>query len=178
MKILEMFLSFFKIGAFTFGGGYAMIPIIEKEFVDSKKWLTKEEFMDSLVIAQSIPGPMAVNCSVFVGYRVGKIKGALAAVLGTILPSVTIIIIIATMLTNFRENKFVDLAFKGISGAVPVLVLIAVVSLSKSVKKTSMNIIICMVMSILLIFFNLSPAIAIIIGLIYGALFYRPKEEK
>lgn len=178
MKILEMFLSFLKIGAFTFGGGYAMIPIIEKEFVESKEWLNKEEFMDSLVIAQSIPGPMAVNCSVFVGYRVGKIKGALAAVLGTILPSISIILIVATVLTNFRENKFVDLGFKGISGAVPVLVLIAIVSLSKSIKKTNINILICIGMSILLIFFNLSPAMAIIIGLTYGAIFCRPKEEE
>lgn len=173
-----MFLSFLKIGAFTFGGGYAMIPIIEKEFVESKEWLSKEEFMDSLVIAQSIPGPMAVNCSVFVGYRVGKIKGALAAVLGTILPSISIILIVATVLTNFRENKFVDLGFKGISGAVPVLVLIAIVSLSKSIKKTKINILICVVMSILLIFFNLSPAMAIIIGLAYGAMFYKPKGEE
>lgn len=178
MKNLEMFLSFLKIGAFTFGGGYGMIPIIEKEFVESKEWLSKEEFMDSLVIAQSIPGPMAVNCSVFVGYRVGKIKGALAAVLGTILPSISIILIVATALTNFRENKFVDLGFKGISGAVPVLVLIAIVSLSKSIKKTKINILICVVISILLIFFNLSPAMAIIIGLAYGAMFCKPKEEE
>lgn len=172
-----MFLSFFKIGAFTFGGGYAMIPIIEKEFVDNKKWLSKDEFMDSLVIAQTVPGPMAVNCSVFVGYKVAKVKGALAAVLGTILPSVSIILIIATILLNFRENEFVDLAFQGINGAVPVLILVAILSLGKSVKKTSLNIIVCLVVTILLIFFNLSPAIAILIGLTYGVLFCREKEE-
>lgn len=173
-----MFLSFFKIGAFTFGGGYAMIPIIEKEFVENKKWISKEEFMDSLVIAQSIPGPMAVNCSVFVGYKVDKIKGALAAVLGTVLPSVLIILVVASLLTGIRNNEFVDLGFKGISAAVPVLVLVAITSLSKSIKKNSRNIIICIVMSILLIFFNLSPAIAIVIGLIYGALFCREEVKK
>ncbi|MGL5616661.1 MAG: chromate transporter [Sarcina sp.] len=173
-----MFLSFFKIGAFTFGGGYAMIPIIEKEFVENKNWISKEEFMDSLVIAQSIPGPMAVNCSVFVGYKVGKIKGALAAVLGTVLPSVLIILLVASVLTGIRDNKFVDLGFKGISAAVPVLVLVAITSLSKSVKKNSRNIIICIVMSILLIFFNLSPAIAIVVGLVYGALFCREEVKK
>lgn len=173
---ITMFFSFFKIGAFTFGGGYAMIPLIEKEVVDNKGWLTKEEFMDALVVAQSLPGALAVNCSIYVGYKIGKIKGGITALLGTIIPSILIILVIATVLMDLNKNKYVQLAFKGINGAVPVLVLVAIISLAKSFKRTTLNIIMCIVMTILLVFFNLSPVLAIIIGIIYGITMCKPKE--
>ena len=173
---VKMFFSFFKIGAFTFGGGYAMIPLIEKEVVEEKTWLTKDEFMDSLVVAQSLPGALAVNASIFVGYKIAKVKGGLVAMLGTILPSIMIIIGVAMFLADFRENEYVNLVFKGISGAVPVLVLVAIISLSKSFKRTTLNIIVCIAMSVLLIFFNLSPIFAIIIGIVYGLIFCVKKE--
>ncbi|MGL4450850.1 MAG: chromate transporter [Sarcina sp.] len=177
-EYITMFFSFFKIGAFTFGGGYAMIPLIEKEVVEEKKWLTKDEFIDSLVVAQSLPGAIAVNTSIFVGYRIAKIKGGIIAMLGTILPSIIIIIGVALFLADFRENKYINLAFKGISGAVPILVLVAVISLSKSFKKTTMNIIMCIMICILLIFFNLSPILAIMIGIVYGLTCCVKKEAK
>ncbi|MGL4760476.1 MAG: chromate transporter [Sarcina sp.] len=175
---VKMFFSFFKIGAFTFGGGYAMIPLIEKEVVEEKGWLTKEEFMDSLVVAQSLPGALAVNTSIFVGYKIAKFKGGLVAVLGTILPSIMIIIGVAIFLADFRENKYINLAFKGISAAVPILVLVAIISLAKSFKRTTLNMIVCIVMSILLIFFNLSPILAIMIGIAYGLICCVQKEER
>ena len=176
-EYIAMFFSFFKIGAFTFGGGYAMIPLIEKEVVEEKKWLTKDEFMDSLIVAQSLPGAIAVNTSIFVGYKIAKFKGGIIAVLGTILPSIMIIIGVAMFLGDFRDNKYVNLAFKGINGAVPVLVLVAIISLAKSFKKTTMNITVCITMCILLIFFNLNPILAIVIGIIYGVTCCVKKED-
>ena len=101
-KIWQMFISFFKIGAFTFGGGYAMIPIIEEEVVNKRKWITKEEFMDILVVSQSFPGAMAVNCSTFVGYKIGGIIGGIMGLLGVVLPS---FIIILTSLSTTSKWK-------------------------------------------------------------------------
>ncbi|MDZ5016597.1 chromate transporter, partial [Clostridium perfringens] len=85
-KILEMFISFLKIGAFTFGGGYAMIPLIEEEVVKNKKWIEKEEFIDILVVSQSLPGALAVNCSIFLGYKIGGVIGGIMALLAVVLP--------------------------------------------------------------------------------------------
>ena len=105
MKIIfEIFLSIFKIGAFTFGGGYAMIPLIEQEVVNNKKWLNKDEFMDVLVVAQSLPGAMAINASIFLGYRIAGILGAISALIAVILPSFIIIILIAAFFMQFRNN--------------------------------------------------------------------------
>lgn len=133
-----MFWSFFKIGAFTFGGGYAMIPLIEEEVVNKNSWISKEDFLDILVISQSFPGALAVNCSTFIGYKINNLPGAILALLGTILPSFFIILCIASFFMQFRNNYYVDLIFKGINGAVPVLVLVAVISLSKSIKKITL----------------------------------------
>jgi len=126
-----MFLSFLKIGAFTFGGGYAMIPLIQAEVVDNKRWITEDDFLDILVISQSFPGAIAVNTSIFIGYKIQGIRGAVLALLGTILPSFLIILLVASYFMQFRDNYYVNLVFKGISAAVPVMVLIAVVNLSK-----------------------------------------------
>jgi chromate transporter len=123
-KILEMFISFLKIGAFTFGGGYAMIPLIEEEVVKNKKWIEKEEFIDILVVSQSLPGALAVNCSIFLGYKIGGVIGGIMALLAVVLPSFLIIIIIAAFFMQFRDNYYVNAAFKGITAAVPMLVLV------------------------------------------------------
>ncbi|MGV2794845.1 chromate transporter, partial [Clostridium perfringens] len=136
-KILEMFISFFKIGAFTFGGGYAMIPLIEEEVVKNKKWIEKEEFIDILVVSQSLPGALAVNCSIFLGYKIGGVIGGIMALLAVVLPSFLIIIIIAAFFMQFRDNYYVNAAFKGITAAVPMLVLVGAVSLSKGLPKNT-----------------------------------------
>ena len=172
-KILQMFISFFKIGAFTFGGGYAMIPIIEEEVVNKRKWITKEEFMDILVVSQSFPGAMAVNCSTFVGYKIGGVVGGIMGLLGVVLPSFIIILIVAAFFMQFRNNYYVDLVFKGISAAVPILVLAGVISLSKGVEKNIRNGIIIVIALIALIFFHVNPVIVIIAAAIYGAVFLR-----
>lgn len=176
-KLLTMFWSFFKIGAFTFGGGYAMIPLIQGEVVDNKKWISKEDFLDILVISQSFPGALAVNTSTFIGYKIGGILGALMALLGTVLPSFVIILFIAAFFVEFRNNHYVDLAFKGISAAVPMLVLIAVVSLSKSVKRNYMNAFVVITTIFLLRFLNIHPVIVIIISGFYGYFYYRKRVE-
>lgn len=176
-KLLTMFWSFFKIGAFTFGGGYAMIPLIQREVVDNKKWISKEDFLDILVISQSFPGALAVNTSTFIGYKIEGILGALMALLGTVLPSFVIILCIAAFFMEFRTNHYVDLAFKGISAAVPMLVLIAVVSLSKSVKRNYMNVFIVAATIFLLRFLNIHPVIVIIISGFYGYFYYRKRVE-
>ncbi|SFA85408.1 chromate transporter [Clostridium frigidicarnis] len=175
-KILTMFFSFFKIGAFTFGGGYAMIPLIEEEVVNSKKWVSKEEFSDLIAISQSFPGALAVNSCIFIGYKIGGFIGAIFALLGVVLPSFFIILVIAVFFLNFRSNLIVDKCFKGINAAVPVLVLIAVQSLSKSIDKKNLTNWIILILTIILIgIFDIHPVIIIICSALYGAIFLRKK---
>lgn len=174
-KIIEMFIAFFKIGAFTFGGGYAMIPLIEEEVVNNKKWLEKEEFMDVLVVSQSLPGALAVNCSIFLGYKIGGLIGAIMALLAVILPSFIIIIIIAAFFMQFRNNYYVNAAFKGITAAVPMLVLVGAISLSKGLEKNTRTIVTIIVALIALTLFDIHPIIVIIVSAIYGVIFLRKK---
>ena len=174
-QLLTMFLSFFKIGAFTFGGGFAMLPLIEVEVVDKQNWISNEEFLDILTISQSFPGGVAINCSIFIGYKIKGLVGAIIALLGTILPSFFIILLIATYFTQFRSNYYVNLVFKGISAAVPMLVLIAVVSLSTSVKKTYVNGAIIVVVIILISIMKVNPVIVILLAGIYGYFYYGKK---
>lgn len=132
--LLQLFWSFFKIGAFTFGSGYAMIPMIEREVVDRKKWFDREDFYNQFTLAQSAPGPFALNTAVFVGYRLKGWWGSLAAVLGAVLPSFTIILLIAVYLTGFRGNSYVEAAFKGIRPAVIALIAVPFVNMLKKLK--------------------------------------------
>lgn len=177
-KLLQMFISFFKIGAFTFGGGYAMIPLIEEEVVNNKKWIGKEEFVDIVVISQSFPGALAVNTSIFIGYKINGAIGAIIALLGTVIPSFTIILLIASVFMQFRNNYYVEQVFKGINGAVPVLVLIAILSISKSVKKSYLNLGIVIVALILLQVLNINPVVVIILSGVFGVIYYREKVEE
>lgn len=121
--LLDLFLTFLKIGAFTFGGGYAMISVIENACVEKKQWITHDDMMNITVIAESTPGPVAINCATFVGYKKKGVIGALVATLGVILPSFVIIFLIAKVLDNFLEYRWIAAAFKGIKLAVGVLIL-------------------------------------------------------
>ena len=111
-KLFTMFFSFFKIGAFTFGGGYAMIPLIQAEVVDKQEWISEEDFLDIVVISQSFPGALAVNTSVFIGYKISGIIGAIIALLGVVIPSFSIILVIAHFFLQFRNNNLIDCLFK------------------------------------------------------------------
>lgn len=176
-KNLEMFWSFFKIGAFTFGGGYAMIPLIEDEVVKRRGWITKEEFMDILVVSQSLPGAISVNCSTFLGYRIGGILGAIMALLAVILPAFLIVLVLVAYFMQFRDNKYVSMAFKGIAAAVPMLVLFGAVSLSKGLKRNLRTGITIIVALIALLVFKLHPVLVVVLAAIYGAIFLRKQVD-
>ena len=143
--VLELFLTFFKIGLFTFGGGYAMISIIENSCVDKKKWITHDEMMDITVIAESTPGPIAINCATFVGYKIAGMLGAIVATLGVVVPSFTIIFVISTFLDNFLEIPVIANAFMGIKVGVGILIFQAGLTMLKkmSVKTLPRVIMIC-----------------------------------
>ena len=131
---LEAFGIFFKIGAFTIGGGYAMVPLIENEIVTKRNWISKDDFIDLLAIAQSAPGILAVNISIFIGYKLRGIRGSLVTALGTVLPSFVIILAIAMFFHNFKDNAIVERIFKGIRPAVVALIAAPTFSMAKSAK--------------------------------------------
>ena len=130
-KARLLFWTFFKIGAFTFGGGYAMIPLIQREVAEHHHWLTEQDILDIVAIAESTPGPIAINTSVFVGYKMRGLKGAVAALLGSVLPSFVIILAIALLFADIRHNPVVDAAFKGMRPAVVALIVVPVISLAR-----------------------------------------------
>ncbi|MBE5864072.1 MAG: chromate transporter [Lachnospiraceae bacterium] len=134
-KMLTIFLTFTKIGLFTFGGGYAMISIIENICVEQKKWITHDEMMDVTVIAESTPGPIAINCATYVGYKQKGIWGAVAATLGVVLPSFIIIYLISSFLNHFLEITWIANAFQGIRIAVGLLILDAGINMFLKMKK-------------------------------------------
>lgn len=132
---LILFITFFKIGAFTFGGGYAMIPVIEKEMCDKHKWLKGEEILDIFAISESTPGPIAINSATFVGYRVAGVLGSFCATLGVVLPSFIVISVISLILQEFSQYKGVQYAFMGIRAGVLALIIKAFVSMYKKCPK-------------------------------------------
>ena len=136
--LLDLFLTFAKIGLFTFGGGYAMISVIENICVERKRWITHDEMMNVTVIAESTPGPIAINCATFTGYRQAGFAGALAATLGIIVPSFAIIWLISMFLDNFLELTLIANAFKGIKIAVGILILDAAMNMMKKMPKKKM----------------------------------------
>ena len=153
--LLELFFTFAKIGLFTFGGGYAMISIIEHTCVEKKKWMTHDEMMNMTVIAESTPGPIAINCSTFAGYKRAGIPGAFAATLGMVMPSFIVIYFISMYLDNFLELSIIANAFKGIKIGVGFLILNAGITMLKKMpkKKLSKVIMICSCITMLCIDF-------------------------
>ena len=133
--LLDLFLTFSKIGLFTFGGGYAMIAMIENNCVERKQWITHDEMMDVTVIAESTPGPIAINCATFTGYKKAGFVGALVATLGMVVPSFVIIYLISVFLDNFIELTIIANAFKGIKIAVGILILDAAIAMIKKMHK-------------------------------------------
>ena len=138
-ELFELFIAMFKIGLFTFGGGYAMIHVLENEFVAKKKWIDSEEFLDLVAIAESTPGPIAINCSTYIGYKRKKFLGSLLATLGMVLPSFTIVFLISLFFNEFLAISWVQSAFKGIRVCVVFLILSAGLKMLKKIKKTAFN---------------------------------------
>lgn len=139
-SLLSLFWSMLKMGMFTFGGGYAMIHLLENEFVSRKEWLDSDEFLDLVAIAESTPGPIAINCATYIGYKKEKVAGALSATLGMCLPSFTIIYLISLFFDRFLEVSWVASAFKGIQVCVVFLILSAGIKMLKKIKKTPLGI--------------------------------------
>ena len=162
-NLFEMFITFFKIGAFTLGGGYAMLPIIQKEVVEKKKWIDETEFLDMVAVSQSAPGPLAVNISAFVGHKMSGIAGLVVSTLGAILPSFIIIILVASVFLGIEDNPIVQRVFKGIRPAVVALIAVPVISMGKTAKVNKKNIIIPILAAVLVAIFKITP-IYIILG--------------
>ena len=170
----ESFKTFFKIGIFTLGGGYAMIPLIEEEVVNRHRWVEKEEMLDLIAIAQSCPGVFAINISIFVGYKLRKVRGAIATALGTALPSFLIILIIAMFFHQFEDNAVVAAMFRGIRPAVVALIAVPTFNLGKRAELNKFTIWIPVVSALAIWLLGVSPIWIIIAagvgGYIWGKL--------
>ena len=172
-KLLEIFTLFFRIGMFTIGGGYAMLPLIQKEVVDKKSWMSEEEFLDAISLTNSLPGPLATNAATFVGYRVSKVKGALAAVIGAVLPSIIIILIIASFFKNAADYPIVQNIFNAVRPAVVALILYSVIKLAKTAKITkNLNWLVALAAFAAITFFDVHPIIVIVCAALYGLVLY------
>ncbi len=177
---IDSFKTFFKIGLFTFGGGYAMIPLIEQEVVDKKQWLSKDEFLDLLAVSQTIPGVFAVNMSIAIGYKLKKTKGSIVSALGTVLPSFLIILLIALFFEQFKDNPVVESIFRGIRPAVVALIAVPCFRLAQSARITYSTIWIPVIAAELIWIMGVSPiyiiAAACIGGYLYGK-YVKPHDE-
>ena len=168
---LKLFISFFKIGAFTFGGGWAMIPLIEREVVDKQNWIKREDFVDALAIAQSLPGVLAVNISILIGNKLRGLKGCLMATLGTILPSFLIILAIAIWFVQTYDNPVVERIFKGIRPAVVALIVSPVLSTAKTARINIKTVIIPIIVALSIWLGGISPIWFVLLGAIGGILY-------
>ena len=166
--LIDLFFTFCRIGGLTFGGGYAMLPIIQKEIVEEKKWATEEEVLDYYAVGQCTPGIIAVNTATFIGYKVHGIIGAIVATLGVVFPSLIIITIIAALLKNFANYSIVQHAFFGIRVVVIALIVSAILKLAKTSIKNSTTLIIAIIAFILVAFVNLSPIYIVIAAACIG----------
>lgn len=167
-EYLSLFFTFFKIGAFTFGGGYAMIPLIQREVVDKKKWVSADDILEIVAIAESTPGPIAINAATFVGYKFGGVFGAFCATMGVVVPSFLVIFIISGILRQFQENRFVQYAFFGIRAGVLALILNALVGMYKKCPKGAVSYIVFGLSFGLAVFLDLNVFLIIVICALFG----------
>lgn len=173
----QLFTTFFKIGGFTFGGGWAMIPLIEREVVDKYRWIEKEEFLDELAVAQSLPGILAVNISVLVGSKLRGFKGSVVAATGTILPSFVAILLIAIFFSQIYNNPTVASIFKGIRPAVVALILAPVITTAKAARLNKWTIFIPIIVALAIWMGGISPILFIILGGIGGYIYYLYRQR-
>ena len=176
-KFVKLYISWFKIGLFTFGGGYAMIPMIQKEVVDKHHWVTAEDILNYYAISQCTPGAIAVNLSTFIGGKIDGFLGALISTLGVITPSIIIISIIATFLSNFSSLEIVKHALAGIQIAVCVLMFGAVKNLFKTSIVDIPSLHICLVAFLLAYFTNIPTVLLVILAAVFGYVFYTYKNK-
>ena len=166
-ELLDIFWSFLKIGAFTFGGGYAMIPLIQHEVIHKRRWIEERDFLDLLTLAQTAPGPIALNTAVFVGYKRRGYLGALSAILGVIVPSFLVILVVAIFFASIRDNAYVDAAFKGMRPAVVALIVAPIIGLTKGMRWWLVAV--ALAVALVVWYFGISPVWFLIAGAVMGA---------
>lgn len=170
--ILKIFIVFFKIGAFTIGGGYAMLSLIEDEIVNKKKWLNQDNFLEGMVIAQSVPGVLAVNISIVTGYRIAGFLGMFSGVMGSILPSFLIVLLLSRFLMIYRHTEIFIAFFNGLKPAVVALILVSVCRIAKSSKVNYKNFLIPLAIALIIKYTDISPIYIIIATMILGNIYY------
>ena len=174
----SLFYSFFKIGTFTIGGGYAMIPMMEDIIVNKRQWLGKEEFMDVMSISQAMPGVFAVNMATNIGYKLKGVRGSVVAVLGNILVPVLIILLLAACFRQFRENQVVEAIFKGLRPAVVALIAAPVFGMAKTARISWRNVWIPILSALLIWLLGVSPVLVILVAVAAGFVYGRLQSRK
>ena len=182
-NLLKLFWTMFKIGLFTFGGGYAMVAVIEREIVEKRKYIGQEEFLDLIAIAESTPGPIAVNSATYIGYKLGGVLGSFFATLGVVLPSFIIIFIISFFYEKFLALEYVSYAFKGIQACVAFLIISAGIKMLKGLKKNLFNVIMfisTLVLMLVIKIFDLpiSSIYLILVGGLIGVIIWLVARKK
>lgn len=170
VSLIQILISFIKVGALTFGGGYAMLPIIEREIINNKSWVTKEEVLDYYAVAQSIPGLIGINTAVMIGHKKRGVVGGIFAAIGVMIPCIVVITVIAGVLSGFRENVYVKHALSGISVCVIALVVGSIISLWKKAITDIPQFLICLLGLAISIFTNASPIFCIIGAAVLGVI--------
>lgn len=170
--LLELFLAFAKIGAFSFGGGYAMIPLISNEVVNAKQWLSMQEFIDVIALSQATPGPIAINSATYVGYKVTGFWGSVAATLGVVTPSVVVMLILGSLFFRYREMPFVKDIFKGIRPVVVVLIVSAALSVVPSTLTGIVQGVVAAASIVAIIGFNVDPIVVLLAAGALGLALY------
>lgn len=177
-KLFDLFLTFARIGGLTFGGGYAMLPMLQKEVVENKKWATEEELLDYYAVGQCTPGVIAVNVATFIGQKLRGVIGGIVATLGVVAPSFVIILLLATLINHFAEYAVVAHALAGIRVAVAALIVSAIVKLWKKGIKDALGVVIFGVVVLLSLVLNVSPIIIVVITMLFGILYGRVSSRK
>ncbi|NLK62079.1 MAG: chromate transporter [Fusobacteria bacterium] len=172
----DLFISFFKIGLFTFGGGYSMLPLMEKELVETKKWLNKEELLDFYAVSQSTPGTIAVNTATFIGYKQNGIIGSIFSIFGMIAPSIIVISGLFLFLNTLKENLLFQKIFQGVRVSVAILILYAVYNMKKTISKSYMTLIIAGIAFLLSLLYA-QVILIIVFAALMGFLTYRGEEN-
>jgi chromate transporter len=170
--LIDLFISFFKIGAFSFGGGYAMLPMIQNEVINVHKWITMAEYIDILAIAEMTPGPIAINSATFLGYKVAGIGGSALATLGVVLPSFIVMSLIFHFIVRFKSSPYVDWVMKGIRSVVLGLIAVAAFSVAMSTFVDIPSVLIAALLFYLVAFKNFNPIYAIVLAGAMGAILF------
>lgn len=173
VSLKELYFTFFKVGLFTFGGGYAMLPIIEGEVVTNKKWATYEDLLDYYAVSQSTPGIIMVNVATLIGYKERGLVGGIISTLGVVSPSLIIITLIASLIENFASISYVQSALKGIAAGISAIMISSMIKLGKSSIKDVLSVILCIIGFIVSYFTNLSIIYVVVLGIAIGIIKYK-----